>query len=228
MDNTPRERIEHREPTMNVPATEWKRRLGRHSPGKVTTPDCRNGFSLIEILVTMAILLALVGLLIPALGFVKQRARVIEAKKDVTQIEAALNEYYATYRRWPPFIGDPTGDSPPIRIAGEMAELLIDGVYDASNNPRRITFMNFKRLNESDSPITPWGNEDLTDTTEDNDYYYWVIMDTDFNNVIEGCECIPSILTPLSNDVRRSVVAWTVNPNAESGEEAYIIGSWKQ
>ena len=211
---------------MNVPATEWKRRLGRHSPGKVATPDCRNGFSLIEILVTMAILLALVGLLIPALGFVKQRARVIEAKKDVTQIEAALNEYYATYRHWPILSG--VDLSAPTRVSGDLAELLIDGIYDATNNPKRLSFMDFKRFNGSDSPITPWGNEDLTDTTEDNDYYYWVIMDTDFNNVIEGCECIPSILTPLSNDVRRSVVAWTVNPNAESGEEAYIIGSWKQ
>ena len=227
MDNTLRERTEHREPTMNVPATEWKRRLGRHSPGKVTTPDCRNGFSLIEILVTMAILLALVGLLMPALSFVKQRAKVIEAKKDVTHIEAALKEYYATYRRWPPFLGTPTGDSPPTRVSDEMADLLISGSYDATNNPKRITFMNFKRINESGSPISPWGDEELEDSEEIDEHFYWVILDSNCDNELIGCDC-DDVLCPIPPDnLRKSVIAWTANPNAEPGTDAYIIGSWK-
>ncbi len=190
-------------------------------------PKQNGGFSLIELLVVIGVIVVLIGLLLPALSIVKQRAKVIEARKDVNQIEAALNEYLATYRRWP-LLGEPATPGGPIKVADDMAELLISGAYDDIDNTKRLTFMSFKRINESGSPITPWGNEDFEDASEDDKHYYWVMLDTDFDNVIIGCDCFPSIVTPLSNDVNRSVIAWTANTDADPSEEAFIIGSWEQ
>ena len=198
-----------------------KQTLAQHNkPGRYS------GFSLIELLVVIGVIAVLIGLLIPALSLAKRRAKVIEAKKDVNQLEAALNEYHSTYRRWP-LLGAATTPDGPIKVAGDMAELLISGAYDDVDNTKRLTFMSFKRFNESDSPITPWGNEDFEDAAEDDEHFYWVMIDTDYDNKILGCDCTPSILIPLSNDVHRSVIAWTVNPDATPGEDSYIVGSWK-
>lgn len=206
-----------RESAMNIPATGSRRRY----------PAVTQAFSLIELLVTIGIILALFGLLLPALSFARERAKVIEAKKDVVQLEAALSEYYATYRRWPPLLGDPIGDSPPTKIAGEMAELLISGSYDAENNPRRLTFMQFRRINESGSPVSPWGDEEIGDSEESDEHYYWVILDSNCDNVLIGCDC-DDVLCPIPpENLRRSLIVWTANPNIEPGDEGYIIGSWK-
>jgi prepilin-type N-terminal cleavage/methylation domain-containing protein len=186
------------------------------------------GFTLIELLVVIGIIGALASLLIPATGLVRRRARVIEAKKDVNQIEAALNEYHATYRRWPFLVGDALGDSPPIKIAGEMAELLISGAYDDLDNPKRLTFLGFNYLNASESPISPWGDEELEDTEEGIEHFYWAIFDLNYDNEILGCCPCGSFLCPISNNVNRSVIVWTANPDLPPTHSAYIIGSWKE
>jgi prepilin-type N-terminal cleavage/methylation domain-containing protein len=187
-----------------------------------------DGFTLIELLVVIGIIGTLVALLIPAMALVKRRARVIEAKKDVNQIEAALNEYHATYRRWPSLVGAAIGDSPPIKIAGEVAELLISGTYDGVDNTRRFTFLDFKHFNASGSPISPWGDEELEDTEEEIEHFYWAIFDLNYNNELIGCCPCGFFLCPISNNVNRGVIVWTANTDLTPTDDAYIIGSWKE
>jgi prepilin-type N-terminal cleavage/methylation domain-containing protein len=58
-------------------------------------------FTLIEMLVVIAIIGILAGILLPALQKVKAKAKVSQAKVDMSNIAAAIKQYEATYERYP-------------------------------------------------------------------------------------------------------------------------------
>ena len=66
------------------------RKQGRHS-----------GFSLIEMLVVVAIIGILAGILLSALSQVKQHVKIKLAKVDMANLLAAISQYEATYERPP-------------------------------------------------------------------------------------------------------------------------------
>lgn len=61
----------------------------------------RDGFTLIELLVVIAIIAILAGLLLPALAGVKKKAKVSQAKTEMTNLRAAISSYEADYHRFP-------------------------------------------------------------------------------------------------------------------------------
>ncbi len=65
-------------------------------------PSFSAAFTLIELLTVIAIIAILMGLLFPAIGAVKENARRVQAKNDVTQIVAAVKHYYTEYSKYPP------------------------------------------------------------------------------------------------------------------------------
>jgi prepilin-type N-terminal cleavage/methylation domain-containing protein len=187
------------------------------------------GFTLIEMLIVIAIVLMLAALLLPAVAMVRKHAKVAAARTEVKQIEAAWRQYYSEYEKWPPML---TYTSDFVRIQGAVGALLTRGEADAANNPRRLRFLEFKRLNASGSPVTPWADTDLTDAEMDDaagkDRFYYSMFDMDYNNIIPGSPSTPvSVESPLTNNVQRTVVAWTVNPDLEPDDPNYIIGSWQ-
>lgn len=182
-------------------------------------------FTLIEMLVVMAVILLLAALLFPALNTARRSARTAAAKAEVKQIETAWRQYYTEYEMWPSF----ASSAGPIALMGDVAEVLTSGEA-STNNPRRLRFMQFKRLNASGSPVTPWGEQDTDDASTAGDKYYYVMFDVNYDNLVKDDDCplVPSEpwMRPLTNDVRRRVIAWTVNGDREPGEEGYVIGSW--
>ncbi len=59
------------------------------------------GFTLIELMVVVAVIGILIAILLPAVGMARTRAHVARAMNDCKGIESALQHYYAEYRSYP-------------------------------------------------------------------------------------------------------------------------------
>jgi len=66
-------------------------------------PPCRHprAFTLIELMVVIGIIGILVGLVVPSLFGVYERARKAQAKNELTQIVNAVNAFYTDYGKYP-------------------------------------------------------------------------------------------------------------------------------
>jgi prepilin-type N-terminal cleavage/methylation domain-containing protein len=59
------------------------------------------GFTLIELLVVIAIIAILAGILLPVLSGVKKRAKIAQARTEMTNLRGAIKAYEADYHRFP-------------------------------------------------------------------------------------------------------------------------------
>jgi prepilin-type N-terminal cleavage/methylation domain-containing protein len=65
------------------------------------SPRYPRAFSLIEMLVVIAVIAILAGMLLPAISAAKKTAQVRRAQFEMSQIVGAVNRYHSTYGRYP-------------------------------------------------------------------------------------------------------------------------------
>ena len=154
-----------------------------------------SAFTLIELLTVITIIAILMGLLFPAVGIVKDQAKKAQAKADVTNIAAAVKQYYTEYGKYP--------------VGGAQVSVGSDLTFDGSSkhnvdlfdiirnygtpnqyNPRSIVFFDAKTVSDPTSPraglltqdangipnrsyVDPWGKE------------YEIAVDSDYDNIIK-------------------------------------------
>src|SRR3954469_25579642 len=63
--------------------------------------NCRNGFSLIELLVVLLIVTILLAIVIPVVGSTRRSAKAAACASNLRQIGQAIQTYRSEFRHWP-------------------------------------------------------------------------------------------------------------------------------
>jgi len=94
--------------------------------------SARNAFTLVELLVVIAIIGILVGMLLPAVGQVREAARRISCNNNLRQLATACQSYQSTWMRYPEGanIGQGTGWSAHILPEIDQASIASNIIYD--------------------------------------------------------------------------------------------------
>lgn len=164
----------------------------------------RDGFTLLELLVTVSILAILMGLIVPVFSHMKQNARIAADKVTAKNLETAFRAYLDHYKTWPNAIGN-----------GE--EKIENGLYKMLRgdkilgNDEGIAFYEFSNTNTSDKAVDSfWDPGD-----PDDERVFRAKFDDDYDNRI----------SLGGGDINRPVIVWAPGPDGESGT-ADDITSW--
>ena len=112
----------------------------------------RNAFTLVEMLAVIAILMVLMGLLLPVFLRLPERARVATAREDIHQLTTAWKGYLNRYRQFPM----ETDGS--LVLIEEMDTNAISILLGDSYNPENLHFMEFKESHLQNGFLDPWGD----------------------------------------------------------------------
>ena len=169
----------------------------------------RNGFTLLELLVVITIILVLTGLLFPAVQSVLGGAKKAQAKNDLTQIVTAVSAYYAEYGKYPIATDDTVlSDADTSRLFNTLR-----AIGSTADNPRQIAFISPPedstqlypggKIGSDGRFCDPWGTP------------YKVAIDGDYSGFIAnpyggsgGAGADP---------VRQGVIAWSLGKNGALG-----------
>jgi prepilin-type N-terminal cleavage/methylation domain-containing protein len=104
------------------------------------------GFTLVELLVVICIILVLAGLLFPALVYAQRLVRVRKARSEAGDLSKAWQTYWDAYTNWPFAAAFDMKDTQVAVLAGR----------DAANNPNNLKLMIFSSQEEQNGFKDPW------------------------------------------------------------------------
>ena len=172
-------------------------------------------FTLIEILVVIAIIAILLGFIFPVFQGVQERAKKVQAKNDLTQIVTAVNAFYTEYGRYPNATADTT-DAAATYGGTTSSKALFDELRGIAStlNTRKIVFISPGEDNSQASPKGKVGSDGQFHDPWSSAYI--VRMDADYDNQITP--------NPYGNNkgagpdpLRQGVIAWSLGKDQTIG-----------
>lgn len=172
--------------------------------------DC--AFTLLELIVVIAIIVVLAGLSFPAVQSILERAKKVQAKNDLTQIVTAVNAFYTEYGRYPTTA---TTDAAATYGGSASSKALFDELRakTANLNTRQIVLIsppedaiaaNPKGKIGSDGQFhDPWGNA------------YLIRIDADYDNQITNPYGLSGNAGP--DPLRQGVIGWSIGKDTKLG-----------
>jgi prepilin-type N-terminal cleavage/methylation domain-containing protein len=170
------------------------------------------GFTLIEMLVVIAIIAILAGILLPVLASAKEKARVAQAKTEVRNFAAAIVAYQGDQSVYPTSADDPNAKNAQdaTYTTNATAVIILLDLDTPPNeghrrNPQKHVYLNAKMVNNTSLPgisridnifRDPWGRP------------YIITLDLDYDN-----KCHDSI---LNIDVPAPVLVWSLGRDGQA------------
>ena len=165
--------------------------------------QARRPFTLIELLTVIAIIAILVGLLLPAIGAAKQKAKITQAKSQIKALQIAIKQYESTYGSLP-YAGTDDTEIGSTAYATLIRTLSCQGTPTTDFNPRQIVFLEVQTASVYNDP---WGNR------------FYVYIDTNYDGKIELAK---SGILNSSNDIYASVAIYSWGPNLRDDHGQYL------
>jgi len=198
----------------------WNRGAARALPGG----SAARGFTLIELVVVITVIVILMALLFPAFKGVQDQAKRTQAKNDLTQVVTAVNAFYTEYGQYPyPASVANTGADAQDFFAGDddNNNKLFDVLRADPNNgtavtynPKLIAFFQptiAKDLNKPRSGIG--GNGRLYDPWNNT---YRIRIDNNYNNAVQN----PYSSNAGFDPIQQGVIAWSIGKDQDGAKTA--------
>lgn len=209
-------------PTLRLSAGCWQEIACRQNTSKArslsptTYPDAlmnsspstpaRSAFTLMELLIVIAIIGILMSLLFPAANSAIDAAKKAQAKNDAVQIATAVIAYETEYGKLP---------DGPTETGADINSTLLGALtgLNTNNNPRKIVFLevNLAKKNKS-------GVDSLTAPTKFVDPWsnsFKIVTDANYDHTI----------TAKGTSLRKKVAVWTEPTGTYSNRRAVV--SWE-
>ena len=176
------------------------------------------GFTLVEMLVVIAILGILMAMMVPAAGMIIKRAKISTAKGDAGIVATALLKYNAEYNRWPSTYAPDTVDTTDATWVGMMAPKPGSGAVPL--NPKRFVFFEpgggalgvdgqVAKPEYIGAFVDPWGSP------------FKFRLDTDGSGQIDHPNA------EVGGAVRGRVLAWSAGPDGDFTTWADNVTGWE-
>jgi prepilin-type N-terminal cleavage/methylation domain-containing protein len=178
---------------------------------RTTRRSSDNAFTLIEMLVVIAIIGTLAGLLLPVVNRAKRQAKIAQAGTEVRNLAAAITAYQSLYGIYPCSDADGKGGADITYTNGNRDIIIIlldldEGVNAGHvRNPQKHVFLTGKLVNNTILPgigsdynfRDPWGTP------------YVITLDLNYDN-----RCYDSLYSPPpAKEIPAPVLVWSYGPN---------------
>lgn len=179
------------------------------------------GFTLVELLIVMGIIVVLLGLAFPVFQGVQDRARKVQAKSDVIQIVTAVNAFYTEYGRYPT---DQTTDAAATHGAGFTSSKSIFDELRAKTstlNTRQIVFISPPEDTSQPGPKGKIGSDGQFHDPWTSAYAFRI--DADYDNQVANPYTANTGAGPTN--IRQGIIAWSVGKDNLLGKSGAFTNS---